>query len=136
MYILKTLPLLLFIITFKSLNANNPNFEFSGITQFWNIVKSLEANLEPTAQEWTSLFSTPGYRVLTSNEFSRDFFIRNFKLVFKPNNKKKLQAELQSGNNIQHLKHYIKIRDNKKLIQEQLNKIRREYYNRRAIKKP
>ncbi len=65
----------------------NPNFDFSGIKQFWNIVNILERNQEPNSSEWSKLFNTPGYKVLTSGEFSKAFFKKNFRLVFMPSKK-------------------------------------------------
>ncbi|MDX1702461.1 MAG: hypothetical protein R3250_17665, partial [Melioribacteraceae bacterium] len=129
---LKILFFLLFFITHVSIGqSRNQNFEYSGIDKFWQIVKVLEANLEPSHKEWNDLFSTPGYKILTRNEFSRSFFEENFRLVFKPNLRKELEKALNSKKNIHHLGHYIKIRDNKSLIKNQLNKIRRTGYSKK-----
>ncbi|MCW8850089.1 MAG: hypothetical protein OQJ81_08955 [Melioribacteraceae bacterium] len=115
--------------------GRNSNFEFSGIHQFWEIVKSFKANREPTRNEWNKLFNTPGYKVLVSSEFTEDFFKNNFRLVFNPNNKKELEAELKSGRNSHHLNHYIKVRDNKDKIRDQLKKLQSNRYNSDALKK-
>ncbi len=115
--------------------GRNSNFEFSGIQQFWEIVKSFESNREPSSGEWNKLFKTPGYNILTSNEFTEEFFKKNFRLVFNPNYKKELEAELKSGRNIYYLNHYIKVRDNKDKIREQLKKLQSNRYNSNALKR-
>ena len=91
----------------------NSNFDFSGITQFWNIVSILKSNQQPGSSDWDNLFNTPGYKILTSGEFSRQFFINEFTLVFMPSKKDELQKALASGRDLAHLNHFIKVRDNK-----------------------
>ncbi|MCP5062023.1 MAG: hypothetical protein GY936_06110 [Ignavibacteriae bacterium] len=113
----------------------NQNFEFSGINKFWSIVNKLERNQEPTIYEWNNLFRTPGYKVLTNGEFTKDFFKKNFRLVFMPSQKKNLETNLKNKTNLHHLQHYIKVRDNKSKIKVQLSKLKREAYNRKAVKR-
>jgi uncharacterized protein YjaZ len=128
--------LFLIIIIFSNFTfsqSQNSNFEFSGLDQFWKIVKIYESNREPTKSDWNNLFSTPGYRVLTSYEFTKNFFIDNFRLVFKPSESKKLESELQAGKNIHHLSHYIKVRDNKKKIKDQYKKLKSNRFNNTAL---
>ena len=127
--------LLLIINTLSFAQGRNSNFEFSGIQQFWEIVKTLELNREPTNKEWHNLFKTPGYQVLIGNEFTEDFFKKNFRLVFNSNYKKELEAELKSGRNIHHLNHYIKVRDNKDKIRDQLKKLQSNRYNSNALRR-
>ena len=109
------------------------NFEFSGIFQFWNVVKILESNRNPSNSDWGKLFNTPGYKVLRGGEFSRQFFIDNFTLVFKPSNKNELEKVLNSGKNFNHLQHYIKVRDHKNLIDEQLRKLQNHNFSKDAV---
>ena len=113
----------------------NSNFEFSGIDQFWGIVKTLESDREPNNNEWNKLFDTPGYKVLTSGEFNPEFFKQKFRLVFKPSLKSELENELNSGRDIYHLKHYMKVRDNKEKIREQQSRLKSNRYNSSAIKR-
>lgn len=113
----------------------NSNFEFSGVEQFWNIINKLERNKEPINTEWNKLFNTPGYRVLTSGEFTKDFFKKNFRLVFMPSQKSNLETNLKNRNHLHYLEHYIKVKENKKKIREQLKKLRRGNYNKKAIKR-
>ncbi|MFZ1292191.1 MAG: DUF5700 domain-containing putative Zn-dependent protease [Melioribacteraceae bacterium] len=115
-------------------NANS-NFEFSGIHEFWKIVDKLELNKEPSNSEWNELFKTPGYKILTSSEFPKQFFIENFRLVFMPSKKDELNSALKSGRNLNHLNHYIKVKNNKKLIDEQLTKLSRKNISKEAVKK-
>jgi hypothetical protein len=105
--------------------SRNSNFEFSGIDQFWNIIKTLESNREPSQKEWDKLFETSGYKVLLKSEFNRKFFEDNFRLVFKPNESEKLSLALRSKKNIAHLSHYIKVKENKEKIREQYKKLKR-----------
>lgn len=111
----------------------NQNFDFSGIDKFWSIVSTLERNQDPTNSEWNNLFRTPGYNVLTHGEFTKDFFKKNFRLVFMPSQKKNLETNLRNRTNLHHLQHYIKVRNNKSKIKAQLSKLKREAYNRKAV---
>jgi len=111
----------------------NPNFDFTGVDQFWKIVNTLEVNKDPSSSEWNRLFNTPGYNVLTNGEFNRDFFKKYFSLVFMPSQKNELNKALKQRKNIHHLQHYIKVRDNKHLINEQLKKLKRQRFNKNAV---
>lgn len=84
LYLLSTLILFLLSSEIKGSDFKNYNFDFSGIDKFWDIILILEKDIEPSEEQWDSLFKTPGYRVLISQEFSRDFFERNFCLAFMP----------------------------------------------------
>ena len=124
--------LLLTIIILSNLTfsqTNRSNFEFSGIDQFWRIIAKFEKNQEPSSSDWDKLFSTPGYKVLTSGEFTQKFFKDNFRLVFKPSEGTKLNDALNNKRNIHHLTHYIKVRENKEKIKAQYKrlKINRKY---------
>lgn len=121
------------IILNSSFYSSNNNFDFSGMDQFWKIVKTLESNREPSKSDWNQLFSTPGYKILTSGEFNKQFFIDNFRLVFKPSNRKKLEESLKNKKYLHHLNHYIKVRDNKNLIKDQQKLLTRNNYNNIAI---
>ncbi len=128
--------LALLIFTNITFSQNvNANFEFSGIKQFWKIVSILKSNQQPASSEWNNLFNTPGYKVLTNGEFSKQYFINAFSLVFMPSKKDELHKALSSGNDVAHLSHFIKVRDNKKLIDEQLKKLQIYNYSRDALKR-
>jgi uncharacterized protein YjaZ len=127
--------LLLIALNIVSAQGNNPNFEFSGVDQFWKIVNTLEVNREPSKSEWNKLFNTPGYKVLLNGEFKRDFFEHNFRLVFKPSENKNLEKAIKSRANLHHLTHYIKIRDNKAKVKSQFKNLKRKDFNRIAIKR-
>ncbi len=115
--------------------SQSSNFDFSGIYQFWDIIKILESDRNPSNSDWEKLFNTPGYKILTRSEFPKQFFIDNFNLVFKPSNKNNLQKALKSGKNFNYLKHYIKVRDNKNIIDEQLKKLENHNYSKDAVKR-
>jgi len=127
--------LFVFFQSLSFLQGKNPNFEFSGIDKFWDIIRILERNDEPTEKEWKSLFNTPGYKVLTRREFSQKFFKDNFRLVFQPKKKKELEIALKNGKNRNHLLHYKKVRDNKQKIKDQLRKLKNNNYSRIAVKR-
>lgn len=127
--------LFFFVSSLLFSQGRNSNFEFSGIHQFWEIVKIFESNREPSTNDWNKLFETPGYKVLTSGEFTEEFFKENFRLVFNPKYKKELEVELKSGRNIHHLNHYIKVRDNRDKIRDQLKKLQSNRYNSQALKR-
>ena len=88
---IKSLLIILCIVNINLSQNINSNFEFSGYDEFLNITSKLERNVEPSSYEWNKLFNTPGYKVLTSGEFSKQFFIENFELVFMPS--KRLLSE-------------------------------------------
>ncbi len=112
-----------------------PILNFPGITQFWKIVSILKSNQQPNSSDWDNLFNTPGYKVLIIGEFSKQFFIDEFTLVFMPSKKDELQKTLASGRDLAHLNHFIKIRDNKPLMDEQLRKLQRHNYSADAVKR-
>ena len=105
-------------------NLKNPNFDFSGMEQFWKIVSILEKDIEPTAEQWDSLFNTPGYKVLTIQEFSRDFFIKYFSLAFMPSKAEELRIELEKGGiKAEYLKHFVRVKNMKLEIKRQEKKL-------------
>lgn len=132
---MKSFLIIIFTLTSIFGQSRNTNFEFSGIDQFWEIVNILEANREPSNSDWNKLFNTPGYRILTNGEFTKEFFMHNFRLVFMPKEKSNLEKALSEQQNIIHLKHYIKIKDNKELIREKQKKLQRNREHRSALKK-
>ncbi len=126
--------LAVFIFTNLTFSQSNKfNFEFSGIDQFWKIIAKFEKNQEPSNSDWDKLFNTPGYIILTSGEFTREFFEENFRLVFKPSESKNLELALKSSRNNHHLLHYIKVRDNKEKIREQYKKLKRNKGSKIAL---
>ena len=57
----------------KDTKNQNPNFEFTGVNEFYMIVDILKQNKEPSKKQWERLFETPGYKRL-SQEIPEDFF--------------------------------------------------------------
>ena len=114
---------LIFFITIsgcriRERRIENPNFDFSSMDRFWEIVSILEGDQEPTTEQWDSLFETPGYAVLTKSEFKKEFFIRNFRLTFMPSNAEELEEELRNGRN-RFVKHYVRLKNMKEEIKRQ-----------------
>lgn len=125
--------LLLILVNLTFAQSQSPNFDFSGMDQFWKIVNILESNWEPSKNDWEQLFNTPGYKILVNSEFNKQFFIDNFTLVFKPAKRKELDEKLKNGKYNHHINHYIKVRDNKSLIKEQQKLLQRNNFNKIAI---
>jgi len=61
--------------------GTNPGFNFDGISAFWEIVAVLEADMEPTEDQWSSFFAAPGYSRL-AEEFGRTYFMKALRAVF------------------------------------------------------
>ncbi len=113
---------------------HNENFDFSAIPKFWHIVDVLSENREPSESEWNELFNSPGYKVLTREEFSKDFFKKNFSLAFKPALKNELKKKLRTNNRESYYLHYyLKVKDNRKQLEYQLNKLKRRSLNKEAL---
>jgi hypothetical protein len=64
----------------------NPGFNFEGIDAFWKIVAVLEADKEPTEDQWDHFFEAPGYKRL-AEEFKRPYFQNALRAVFMPSEK-------------------------------------------------
>jgi len=71
----------------------NVSFDFSGIDEFWKIVDVLQADQEPTEEQWQAMFETPGYAELIRREFKPNYFKNAIRAVFMPS-QKKLAEEL------------------------------------------
>lgn len=63
-------------------DVKNPNFEFSGINEFWKIMDVLIQDKEPTKEQWEALFSTPGYAELINREFKAETFKRYYRAAY------------------------------------------------------
>jgi hypothetical protein len=82
----------LFVLTTATASENvNPGFNFEGIEAFWEIVSVLEEDREPTAAQWETFFTAPGYNALSEREFGRDYFQKALRAVFMPS-----QADLEA----------------------------------------
>ncbi len=134
MKVIKIVIIFSFLFYCNSFSQNiNPNFDYSGVYEFYKIVDILKQNREPTSSKWNRLFQTPGYKVLIKGEFTKDFFKQNFRLVFMPSKKFELNRKLKNKYHLQHLMHYIKVRDNKNKMMRQLENLKSIPYNRKAI---
>lgn len=110
------------------------NFDFSGMVMFWHIFDILQADREPTQADWERLFATPGYAVLTRSEFSRDFFIRRFRLAFKPGLAGELEQAL-ADDRLGVLRHYLKVRDSRQRITAQQRLLAEGDYHQQVVDK-
>ncbi len=96
----------------------NPNFDFSSMDRFWEVVKILEADLYPLPDVWDSLFATPGYAALTESEFSQEFFKEHFQTAFMPSKALMLEQKLKEGTD-HYLRHYNRVKYMKNVIKAQ-----------------
>lgn len=62
--IILTLILSLTLWSNETFDNCNPNFEFSGVNKFYQLIDILKQNIEPSNEQWDSLFETPGYKRL------------------------------------------------------------------------
>ena len=108
---------LVFFTGFSADSQTQRNLDFSGFEQFLLIGSILEQDREPKQEEWDRLFETPGYEILTHSEFSRDFFKRNFRLVFMPSQsqelKKTLKEEAGQPPHVQFVNHFLEAKQNR-----------------------
>jgi len=111
--------------------------DFSGVELFLELTATLERDEEPTAEEWDELFATPGYAVLIEREFRRDFFVENFRLAFMPSQREALAIRLaeDSGFMAQFLPHYIRARESREVILEELEDLKELSFVDEAIEK-
>ena len=80
--------------------AVNPNFDFSGVREFYKIADILLRDVEPTDEQWAALFDTPGHAELRRREFEDDFLKMYIRAACKPSAKgeiARIQAKYDSG---------------------------------------
>jgi len=116
----------------------NPGFDFSGTEQFLKIMKMLEQDREPSEIDWKDLFETSGYAVLLEKEgphFSEDFFMKHFRLAFKPSKKDELENELQNPKNYRrnYLQHYLRVKNMREDILAQIDFLKKTPLTQDAI---
>ena len=109
--------------------------DFSGVEKFLELTALLEKDQEPTQEQWDDLFATPGYKILILREFNKDFFIERFKLAFMPSKKAALQAKMgeEKGFWAQFLPHYVRAKNQRKLIKEQVAKLKSLDFMKAAV---
>ena len=97
--------------------VKNLNFDFSGIDQFWKVAGILERGRDPSVDDWTALFQTPGYRELMRREpfYSEEFFRNRLGLVFKPSRAEELKETL-GKNKSANLAHFAQIKTKKSAL--------------------
>ena len=96
----------------------NPNFDFSGMDRFWEVVEILEADLYPFPEVWDSLFATPGYAALTESEFSQEFFKEKFQTAFMPSKALMLAQKMKEGTD-PYLRHYNRVKYMRNVLKAQ-----------------
>ena len=107
--------------------------DFSGVDLFWKMMEELSSDREPAESQWASLFETPGYRVLTEREFTRDFFQRNFRTAYMPSKKAELLVALRRSKERPYLNHYVRVRQRKDAIVRYLTGLKASDLSARAM---
>jgi hypothetical protein len=80
----------------------NPNFEFSGVHEFWKIMDVLIQDKEPTDEQWDALFNTPGYAELLRREFKAETFKQYYRAAYRPSKRvdiEKMKNAAEDGGN-------------------------------------
>ena len=77
----------------------NPNFDISGVREFWKIVEILKTDREPTEEQWQMLFKTPGYGVLIEKEFGANLFKTYFQAAYMPSQSHVKEELLENAKN-------------------------------------
>ena len=93
----------------------NPNFDFSGVDKFWEVVEILEADLYPFEEVWDTLFANPGYAALVESEFTREFFIEKMQIAFMPS-KAPMKKQQTKVNADPYLRHYNRVKQMQSLL--------------------
>lgn len=97
--ILAFILIFVFVSSSYSQDKLNPNFEFSGVDNFWEIVDTLKTDKEPTSEQWDKLFDTPGYAVLIRREFKREKLQEFISTAFKPSLSDKREELINKAEN-------------------------------------
>lgn len=100
------------------------SFDFSGIDAFWEVLALLEMDKSPSAERWSILLDTPGYRALTKSEFDRSFFKENFELAFMPSREEDLAAALVGGKTAPYLDHYVQVKERREELERQVEHLK------------
>ncbi len=99
--------------------APRPGLDLSGLDRFWAIAGILEKEREPSADDWTSLFQTPGYRELMRREsgFSESYFKDRIGLVFKPSRAGELKEAVEKKR-LRGLDHFLRVKAARKDLEK------------------
>lgn len=140
--------IILFTIFSINLFANNklknynPNFEFTGVNEFYMIVDILKQNKEPSKKQWERLFETPGYKRL-SQEIPEDFFRKLMIVSYmsgKDKEKEKILVKMSKQENkfwemftINSYKAFEYSYRNREEIIETINELKTYPYTERAV---
>jgi hypothetical protein len=79
-------------------NYTASKVDFSGVDEFWKLVDTMENNIEPSLEQWATLFRTRGYSYLVTVEHQGDTYKRLFPLMFMPSRKAELAKKSSSDN--------------------------------------
>jgi hypothetical protein len=129
-----TILTLLTVFTFQGFSSTSSgkdislsaNIDFSGVDKFLELTATLENDQEPSQEQWNQLFSTPGYDVLITSEFRKEFFTERFKLAFMPSKREDLEVKMkeEEGFWAQFLPHYVRAKNHRHLIIDQIEKLK------------
>jgi uncharacterized protein YjaZ len=111
------------------------NIDFAGVEKFLELTAILEKDKEPTQEQWDEMFATPGYAILILREFNKNFFVERIRLAFMPSKKEALEAKMkeEKGFWAQFLPHYVRAKNQRKLIEEQVAKLKASDFMEAAV---
>ena len=115
----------------------NPNFDFSSLEQFWEIVDTLKSDKDPTTEQWDSLITTPGYATLIGREISRKSFVKILKLSYMPSKSKELDETLSSDKSSERVKMmlntFVKVDDMRDKINSKVQELKEFPFTEKAV---
>ncbi|UCE41589.1 MAG: hypothetical protein JSV17_00955 [Candidatus Aminicenantes bacterium] len=116
-------------------NIMDFNIDFSGVEKFLELTALLEKDQEPTQEQWDDMFDTPGYKILILREFNKNFLIERIKLAFMPSNEEALKVKLkeEKGFWAKFLPHFVRAKNQRKLIEEQVARFKSVDFIRAAV---
>lgn len=102
------------------------SLDFTGVERFWLIVELLEKDIQPSDEQWDSLFDTLGYRYLVKVEGKGNLFKKYFPLAFMPSKKEELAKELASDTfPVRHyLRHYLAVKEKRNELDKFQNELK------------
>jgi len=124
--------ILLCNVAFSQEKKKNASFDFSSIEPFWHIVSVLQQDKEPSDQEWSALFSTPGYKTLIERELPEKWLKRYMTMGIMPSNKEEIQKWIEKKySDVRFVLHFQEVSSRK----EEIILFIDEFRNKNDVKK-
>lgn len=92
--------LIVFLVT-CACPAQDGGLDFTGTEEFFRIHDLLVNGIEPDEQQWSALFSAPGYAALVEKEIPEDVFKQFFRAAYLPGNEQLRESLLQKAEEVE-----------------------------------